>query len=55
MLINIESGKGPLKVAVSQDDGDVIEFTAPTLKDAHKMLKDARKNGWDTLRPKKKS
>jgi hypothetical protein len=51
MLIQIESGtaKGARKVHVEHDDGSVTDFTAPSLGDAHKMIRAARKDGWDAL------
>lgn len=55
MLIQIESvtKDGPRKVRIEPVDGEPFEFTAPSLKDAHKMLKDAREGGFESLRPKK--
>lgn len=54
MLIQIQSGdKGPRKVEVTPDDGEPFSFTAASLDEAHKTLKAGRKDGWDTIRPKK--
>lgn len=56
MLIQIESVEkdGPRKVRI-EGEGEPIEFTADNLKDAHKRIAAARKDGWDTLRPAKKA
>jgi len=54
MLIQIESTDkdGPRKVRI-EGDGEPFEFTADNLKEAHKMLKAARADGFESLRPKK--
>jgi len=55
MLIQIESGdaKSPRTVRIEPDDGESLEFTAKTIAEAHKMIAQGRKDGWDSLRPKK--
>lgn len=54
MLIQIESVEkdGPRKVVVTDGD-ESHEFTASDIKDAHKLIKQGRKDGWDTVTPKK--
>lgn len=54
MLIQIlPHGKdGAREVAVTDETGELAKFTAPTLKDAHKMIKAGRKDGWDSLKAK---
>lgn len=56
MLIQIESSTkdSPRIVEITPDDGEPFSFKADNLADAHKKLKAARKDGWDTLRPAKK-
>ena len=55
MLIQIDSGKPEDKrsVTVTDEGMEPLIFTAANLSEAHKMLKQGRKDGWDTLRPKK--
>jgi hypothetical protein len=55
MLIQIESGdkNAKRKVRVEPDDGEPFEFQAANLVEAHKSLAAGRKDGWDSLRPKK--
>ena len=54
MLIQIESVEkdGPRKVVVTDGD-ESHEFTAADLKEAHKLIKQGRKDGWDTVTPSK--
>ena len=55
MLINIESGDkdSKRKVRIEPDGEEPFEFQADSLSEAHKAIKQARKDGRDTLRPKK--
>lgn len=55
MLIQIESGdaKSPRKVHIETDEGESYDFTAPCLAEAHKAIKKARADGWETLKKAK--
>lgn len=54
MLYRIAPGKGEGKV-VSVEDGDAVLVTAdaPDLKAAHKLIRQAQSEGWESLKPKK--
>lgn len=56
MLIQISSGgKDDARTVTVTDDGmEPLEFKAKSLAEAHKLLKQGREDGFDSLRPKKK-
>lgn len=48
MIIQIESGdaQSKRKVTVTPDEGEPYSFTAENIKEAHKVLKVQRAEGW---------
>lgn len=56
MLIQIQSaGKDDSrKVTIDSHDGKPVTFSAPTLKDAHKLIKLGRDKGWDEVTKSRK-
>ena len=50
MLIQISSSNDPRKVRIEDDDGAVHEFSAANLKEAHRLIKEGRAEGW--VKPK---
>lgn len=55
MNITISSGKPDeaRDVRVEQDGATLASFKAKNLAEAHKLLKQGRNDGWDTLKSKK--
>lgn len=55
MKITISSGTAdePRDVLVEDESGKLASFKAKNLKAAHKMLKQGRTEGWDTVTPVK--
>lgn len=55
MKITISSGKPDeaRDVTVERDGEEPVAFKAKNLHEAHKMLAQGRKDGWDSLKPAK--
>ena len=55
MKITISSGKpgDPRDVTVEDAGVELASFKAKGLHDAHRLLKQGRENGWDSLKPAK--
>jgi hypothetical protein len=53
MKITISSGKpeDPRDVTI-EGDGDPVSFKAKNLADAHRLIKQGRKDGWDSVKAK---
>lgn len=53
MHIQIESVEkdGPRKVVITTDEGETVNLKADDLKHAHKLIKQGREDGWDTVTP----
>jgi hypothetical protein len=55
MKIEISSGgkDDPRTVKVTGEEMEPFEFKAENLSDAHKLIKQGRNDGWDTLKTAK--